>query len=341
MRFLHTADWHIGKPLRGRTRFDEYAAALDEIVAIARDSQGRRRPPGRRRLRLAGAARRGREAGRTTSWPACCPSASPASSSPATTTTRAGWPLSPGCSRACASTSAPTCVRASEGGVVSVPSRDGREVAQVAVLPFVPERKVVDACSLVGPEHEWYEEYARRLEQVLHLLTAGFTPEDGEPGDGTRPHLRRAGGHRRAAAAPGRGLRRQRAAAARERAVHRPRAPAPAAGDRGAVAHVLRGLDPGAGLRREGAAEAGGDRGRRTGPRAEDRVGAALVRAPPARPVGHARRAGRARGHRGRRLPARGGPRRRSAARASPSWSASGCRTRSTSASSTRARRPP
>ena len=39
MRFLHTADWHIGKPLRGRTRFDEYAAALDEIVGIARESR--------------------------------------------------------------------------------------------------------------------------------------------------------------------------------------------------------------------------------------------------------------------------------------------------------------
>ena len=30
MRFLHTADWHVGKPLRGRSRLDEYAAALDE-----------------------------------------------------------------------------------------------------------------------------------------------------------------------------------------------------------------------------------------------------------------------------------------------------------------------
>jgi exonuclease SbcD len=37
MRFLHTADWHIGKPLRGRSRFDEFAEALDEIVGIARD----------------------------------------------------------------------------------------------------------------------------------------------------------------------------------------------------------------------------------------------------------------------------------------------------------------
>ena len=33
-----------------------------------------------------------------------------------------------------------------EGGVVSLRSRDGREEARVAVLPFVPERKIVDAC---------------------------------------------------------------------------------------------------------------------------------------------------------------------------------------------------
>ena len=39
MRFLHTADWHIGKPLRGRSRMDEYAKALDQVAAIAKDRQ--------------------------------------------------------------------------------------------------------------------------------------------------------------------------------------------------------------------------------------------------------------------------------------------------------------
>jgi DNA repair protein SbcD/Mre11 len=58
-----------------------------------------------------------------------------------------------------------------------VPSRDGVDEARVAVLPFVPERRIVDACQLLGPEHAWYEEYARRLEQVLARLTAGFTPQ--------------------------------------------------------------------------------------------------------------------------------------------------------------------
>ena len=37
VRFLHTADWLIGKPLRGHQRTDEYARALVRVGAIARD----------------------------------------------------------------------------------------------------------------------------------------------------------------------------------------------------------------------------------------------------------------------------------------------------------------
>ena len=35
MRFLHTGDWHVGKPLRGRSRLDEQEAVLAEILEIA------------------------------------------------------------------------------------------------------------------------------------------------------------------------------------------------------------------------------------------------------------------------------------------------------------------
>jgi exonuclease SbcD len=63
-----------------------------------------------------------------------------------------------------------------EGGVVAVPSRDGTEEARVAVLPFVPERKVVDACAVMDPEHTWFETYSERLEQILAALVAGLDP---------------------------------------------------------------------------------------------------------------------------------------------------------------------
>jgi exonuclease SbcD len=61
-----------------------------------------------------------------------------------------------------------------EGGVVAVPSRDGTEEARVAVLPFVPERKVVDACAVMDPEHTWFETYSERLEQILGALVGGL-----------------------------------------------------------------------------------------------------------------------------------------------------------------------
>ena len=35
MKILHTADWHVGKTLRGRSRADEHRAVLHEIVGIA------------------------------------------------------------------------------------------------------------------------------------------------------------------------------------------------------------------------------------------------------------------------------------------------------------------
>jgi exonuclease SbcD len=57
-----------------------------------------------------------------------------------------------------------------------VPSRDGTEEARVAVLPFVPERKVVDACAVMDPEHTWYETYSERIEQIFAALVEGLPP---------------------------------------------------------------------------------------------------------------------------------------------------------------------
>lgn len=39
MRILHTADWHLGKTLEGRSRLSEQADVLDEINTIVKDEQ--------------------------------------------------------------------------------------------------------------------------------------------------------------------------------------------------------------------------------------------------------------------------------------------------------------
>jgi exonuclease SbcD len=176
VRFLHTADWHVGKTLRGRSRQDEFAAVLDEVVGIARDRQ----------------VDAVLVAGDVFDSPA-----PPAEAEKLVYDFLARLlPERIACVVIAGNHDHPRKLAAlselleglrifvradvrppDKGGVVRVPSRDGSQEARVAVLPFVPERKVVDACALLGPEHEWYEEYARRLEQVLHRLTAGFTPQ--------------------------------------------------------------------------------------------------------------------------------------------------------------------
>ena len=175
MRFLHTADWHVGKTLRGRSRLDEFAAALDEVVQIARESRVDA-------VLLAGDV-----------FDSPAP---PAEAEKLVYDFLARLlPDRIACVLIAGNHDHPRKLAAlaelleglrifvradvrppDQGGVVHVPSRDGSDEARVAVLPFVPERKIVDACQLLGPEHEWYEEYARRLEQVLARLTAGFTP---------------------------------------------------------------------------------------------------------------------------------------------------------------------
>jgi len=37
VRILHTADWHVGKTLKGESRLDEHRAVLAEVVGVARD----------------------------------------------------------------------------------------------------------------------------------------------------------------------------------------------------------------------------------------------------------------------------------------------------------------
>ncbi|MFD0820349.1 exonuclease SbcCD subunit D, partial [Micromonospora zhanjiangensis] len=39
MKVLHTSDWHVGKVLKGQSRYDEHKRVLAQLVEIARDEQ--------------------------------------------------------------------------------------------------------------------------------------------------------------------------------------------------------------------------------------------------------------------------------------------------------------
>ncbi len=175
MRFLHTADWHVGKPLRGRSRLDEQAAALAEVARVATEAKvdavlvagdvfdSPAPPPEAEKLVYDFLARLLSER------IACVVIAG-----------NHDHPRKLGALAALLEGLRihvrPEVRPPEDGGVVALASRDGREQARVAVLPFVPERRIVDACAVMGPEHRWYEEYARRVEQILAALVKGLTP---------------------------------------------------------------------------------------------------------------------------------------------------------------------
>src|SRR5512141_3239161 len=175
MRFLHTADWHVGKHLRGRSRMDELASAVGQVADVAIDRKvdavlvagdvfdSPAPPPEAEKLVYDFLARLLAE--RIACVVIACNHDHPR---------KLGAPAS--LLEGLRIHVRPEVRPPEDGGVVRLVSRDGNEEARVAVLPFVPERREVDACSVMGPEAGWYEEYARRIEQILAALVKDLTP---------------------------------------------------------------------------------------------------------------------------------------------------------------------
>lgn len=175
MRFLHTADWHIGKTLRGRSRNDEFATALEQVAGIALDARvdavlvagdlfdSPAPPPEAERLVYDFLARLMAEG---------IPAVLIAGNHDHPKKLAALARLLEGLRIHIR----PEVRRPDDGGVVALTSRDGRQEARIAVLPFVPERRVFDACAVMGDSKAWYEKYAEKIEQLLRSLTSGLTP---------------------------------------------------------------------------------------------------------------------------------------------------------------------
>lgn len=168
MRFLHTADWHVGKSIRGRSRLDEFAAVLDQIVAIARDESVDA-------VLLAGDVYEQR---------APAPEADsivfdtlvrlhdariPVVIVPGNHDSAVRFDALGSLLRAIDVTVVPVVRRPDDGGIVVIPSRDGFSTAEIACVPFVPERRFGDAAALFDSPADWYQSYA---DGVGHLLEA-------------------------------------------------------------------------------------------------------------------------------------------------------------------------
>jgi DNA repair protein SbcD/Mre11 len=176
VKILHTADWHVGRVIRGRSRADEHGSVLKEIatiaaggevdlVAVAGDIFDVVAPTAESErivyqalLDLADIAPVVMVAGNHDNWRRL------EAVAPLLELGRVHVVAKP--------------TKPEEGGVVRIETASGTTV-RVAMLPFVTQRGIVSAADLMGLEaYEQGALYAERLTAILGKLTEGITTDD-------------------------------------------------------------------------------------------------------------------------------------------------------------------
>ncbi|MGH3208420.1 MAG: exonuclease SbcCD subunit D, partial [Trebonia sp.] len=174
MKFLHTADWHVGKTLKGRDRLDEQRAVLAEIAALAEarsvdavlvagDVYDLSAPSAPAQRLVVEALLRMRQAGAEVIVIAGNHDHGP--------TFEAYRPLM----GVAGITLAGTVRSAERGGVIRFTARSDGADTQVAVLPFLSQRYAVRAAEIVtNTPSENVRAYDEQVRQVVASLTGGF-----------------------------------------------------------------------------------------------------------------------------------------------------------------------
>ncbi|MDA0638531.1 exonuclease SbcCD subunit D [Nonomuraea sp. MCN248] len=199
MKILHTADWHVGKVLKGRSRLDEHRAVLRELVATARERDvdlvivagdlfDTSAPTPEAQQLVLPALMALREGGRDV-------------------VVLAGNHDNPQLFEVYRPLLGKLGLhvvgsfrRPDQGGTLSFAARTGEPV-RLAVLPFLSHRYVVRAAEvLAGTAAEHNRDYAARIAELIGALTAGFQSDTVNliTTHGTLPGGRFGGGEREA-----------------------------------------------------------------------------------------------------------------------------------------------
>jgi DNA repair protein SbcD/Mre11 len=176
MRFLHTADWHVGRTIRGRSRLDEFAAALELVVEVAVDQKvdavlvagdiydQRSVTADGDRLVFETLLRLSEEQIPVVAIPGNHDSAVRLDA------------LAPLLERVGTRVVA-RVRRPAEGGVVEIPSRDGAQTAVVACIPFISPRRFSDAAGLFEDVGKGYVDFDESMGRVIAAYEAAFRPD--------------------------------------------------------------------------------------------------------------------------------------------------------------------
>lgn len=177
MKFLHTADWHIGKTLKGRNRLDEQRAVIGQIVGHAREHQvdavliagdlyDSSAPTADAQQLVVQALLALRDTGAKV--------IAIAGNHDSAATFDAYRPLMDAVGITLVGRVRP----AEKGGVVSFDARSTGERVNVAVLPFLSQRYAVRAAQLIASTPaEMSRDYDAMVREVIDSLAAAFTPD--------------------------------------------------------------------------------------------------------------------------------------------------------------------
>lgn len=184
MRFLHTADWHLGRTLRGRSRADELHDALAELLTIATDERvdvmlvagdifdSASPGPGSERL-LFEALREFVGAGIEVLLLAGNHDSPRRLDAIGRLSELVGVRVQANVVLPARDGSA-SADRGAPGGIVDF--RRGDEHAQVAAIPWVPDGRVLDALEVLGEDDATRRSYHDRVALIYSKMVEGFEP---------------------------------------------------------------------------------------------------------------------------------------------------------------------
>jgi len=173
MKLLHTADWHVGRTIRGRSRTPEFDDALREVVGIAvqenvdavlvaGDLYDHRSPAPEADSLVFAAFVRLHEAG------------IPVVAIPGNHDSALRLEALAKLLRPIGVAMVPRVVPPEEGSLIEVRAKDGSEAALVACVPFVPQRRFGDAAALFRATEDWYQSYAEGMGRLIAAVTEPF-----------------------------------------------------------------------------------------------------------------------------------------------------------------------
>ncbi|MPZ23810.1 MAG: exonuclease subunit SbcD [Dehalococcoidia bacterium] len=173
MRLLHTSDWHVGKMIRSRSRMEEFAQVLDEIVDIAVDRQvdavlvagdvfdSKVPPPEAEQLVYETLLRLHFEGIRVVV------TAGNHDSEKRLESVR-------GLLEALGVVLVAEPNHKTFAELVDVPSRDGSEAALVAALPFMSERFLIQSADVMAEAGAKYSRYSTGMKAIIDAITPHF-----------------------------------------------------------------------------------------------------------------------------------------------------------------------